>query len=192
MMCQFYVCNAMQILLASTYMIRITTISQSLQKSSVCLKTSTLIILKRARGPWRKFTATDLSTLSTTNDKYINRLYQRVRLRGERIGPQEFNEYARSNPALFFPAFDMQRKIRQQVIGIVFWKNKARVRALKCAADSCPRIKDLPDIFTQKHDSFDLEVDTTVTENSLCQNSGKGSVRGGSEPPVYPKGSPEQ
>ncbi len=37
------------------------------------------------------------------------------------ISIEAFSKFAKENPALLFPAFEMQRKIQEKIMGVQFW-----------------------------------------------------------------------
>lgn len=48
--------------------------------------------------------------------------------------PADFREFAKTHPALFFPAFEMQRLIQTKILGKMFWKRHAEKRLLTLSA----------------------------------------------------------
>jgi hypothetical protein len=56
--------------------------------------------------------------------------------------PHDFREFAKNHPALFFPAFEMQRLIQTKILGPMFWKRHAEKRLL-ASSDGIVRVRDL-------------------------------------------------
>eukprot|EP00602_Paraphysomonas_sp_CaronLab_P006278 CAMPEP_0185026646 /NCGR_PEP_ID=MMETSP1103-20130426/10981_1 /TAXON_ID=36769 /ORGANISM="Paraphysomonas bandaiensis, Strain Caron Lab Isolate" /LENGTH=470 /DNA_ID=CAMNT_0027560297 /DNA_START=92 /DNA_END=1504 /DNA_ORIENTATION=+ len=61
----------------------------------------------------------------------------------KRFGPSEFRDYAKSHPTLFFPAFEIQRKLQSKVLGKHFWKNHGKKRVARSGGREYVCINDL-------------------------------------------------
>jgi hypothetical protein len=67
-----------------------------------------------------------------------------------KFGPSEFRDYAKSHPALFFPAFAMQSLLQTKVLGKAFWKSHAEKRVSRHGPTL--RLKDVLAIHTKPND----------------------------------------
>lgn len=70
-----------------------------------------------------------------------------------KFGPFEFRDYAKSHPALFFPAFAMQSLLQRKLLGKAFWKSHADKRLSKHGPSL--RLKDVLAIHTKPNDVGD-------------------------------------
>jgi hypothetical protein len=58
------------------------------------------------------------------------RLVEQFSASNEVYDPEGFKRLAQQYPALFFPAFDMQRRMQERVMGVKFWAKLAKTRVL--------------------------------------------------------------
>lgn len=110
----------------------------------------------------------DLYGKNFESNKRAMKLYQKISASdAQKFGPFEFREFAKSHPALFFPAFEMQRKLQNKVLGKRFWKNHAQKRVARSGTEYV-RVKDLIGLRTRPDEGVAMTASESKSYESMA------------------------